>query len=199
MDGLSVETDSGEVSHFISVLDTDIFIHNPVTEEGFAVTYYFLKSSCWHKTQTHYGFLRLVPFSEKATSLESSVTKIVYLPPQMKAVNATKPSSAWAAAYTPQVFKREAGGQGAAVLKAASAEIFMYPQFHNCASSQCPFSKWSDLHVRSSSDFLGSELLGTEELLEWCTSIFLRNISDEVSKVDFEPCYGDPNNTHLPK
>lgn len=58
-------------------------------KEGFAVTYYFLKLPHWHKTKIPYGFLWLVPFSETATSSESSGTKIVYLPSLMKAVNAT--------------------------------------------------------------------------------------------------------------
>lgn len=59
------------------------------TKEGFAVTHYFLKLLCWHKTQIHYGFLWLVPFLETAISSESSGTKIVYLPSLMKAVNAS--------------------------------------------------------------------------------------------------------------
>lgn len=53
-----------------------------------------------------------------------------------------------------RLFKQEAGGQQAALLS-ASTQICMYSHFHNHASSQCLFSKLSDLHVRSSSYFLG--------------------------------------------
>lgn len=109
------------------------------------------------------------------------MTKIVYLPSPMKAVNAISQALLGQLPALSRIFKREAGGQWAALLS-ASAQIFMYPQFHNYTSSQCPFSKPSDLHVRSSSGFPGSELLGT---IEWCIFIFLRNISDEVIKVVF--------------
>lgn len=139
------------------------------TKEGFAVTHYFLKLLCWHKTQIHYGFLWLVPFLETAISLESSGTKIVYLPSLMKAVNASSQALLGQLPTLPRLFRGKLVDNGLLCWVLPSAQIFMYPQFCNYTSSQCPFSKWSDLHVRTRRDFLGSELLGTTE---WWTFIF---------------------------
>lgn len=166
-----------KVSHYLTLVFLFTICYK--RKEGFAVPYYFLKLSRWHKTQIHYGFLWPVPFSGTAISLESSMTKTVYLPSLMKAVNATSQALL---GQLPALLRLSRG-------KLVDNGLLCWVCLHrfSCtfssitASSQCPFSKWSDLYVRSSSDFLGSELLGTTE----CIFIVLRNVSDEISKVDF--------------